>query len=170
VRAGKRPAARPPNDSSAPAWPSRHRPSVVPDREIPGHELGVPAVSLPYQLSGVAALVGVRALPSREGEPPCLYGVGTRRRGLYEMAFCADTQAVPFAEGRSCCWTPGAADWSMRPSSPPATGRWDSGRRFSRFIPPPRFNAAGCIRRPTSSTSCQKASSPRPNRCCTRFG
>ena len=59
---------------------------------------------------------------------------------------------------------------SMRPSSPSLMARSASGRRSARSGPRPVSNDAGCIRPPTFSTSCPRASSPRPSACCKTFG
>ncbi len=45
-----------------------------------------------------------------------------------------------------------------------------SGKRLASSGPRPGSNDAGCIRPPTSSTSCPRASSPRPSACCRTSG
>ena len=59
---------------------------------------------------------------------------------------------------------------SMAPKLAVADGALGFWKAIGESGPRPVSNDAGCIRPPTSSTNCPRASSPRPSACCKTFG
>ena len=59
---------------------------------------------------------------------------------------------------------------SMAPKLAVADGALGFWKAIGELGPRPVSNDAGCIRPPTSSTNCPRASSPRPSACCKAFG
>ena len=59
---------------------------------------------------------------------------------------------------------------SMAPKLAVADGALGFWKAIGELGPRPVSNDAGCIRPPTSSTNCPRASSPRPSACCKTFG
>ena len=93
-----------------------------------------------------------------------------RRRARRSCSALSTARERALTTGAPCCSISSAGVCRWRPSSPSPMARSASGRRSASSGPRPVSNDAGCIRPPTFSTNCPRASSPRPSACCKTFG
>ena len=113
---------------------------------------------------------GVYLQARLEDEAQCiLVIIGATPRIGRSCSALSTARARALTTGARCCSISSAGVCRWRPRSPSLMARSASGRRSAKSGLGPVSNDAGCIRPPTFSTSCPRASSPGPSACCNDF-